>query len=39
MTTRMRRLLLPFLAALAVVAAPIATPQTAKTSSASRKAH
>jgi predicted Zn-dependent protease len=39
MTTRMRRLLLPFLAAFAVVAAPIATPQTAKTSSASRKAH
>ena len=35
----MRRLLLPLLAAFAVVAAPMATPQTAKTSSASRKAH
>jgi len=35
----MRRLLLPLLAAFAVVAAPIAIPQTAKTSSASRKAH
>ncbi len=39
MNTRMRRLLLPLLAAFAVVAAPMATPQTAKTSSASRKAH
>ncbi|MCX7052029.1 MAG: M48 family metalloprotease, partial [Proteobacteria bacterium] len=39
MNTRMRRLLLPLLAAFAVVAAPIAIPQTAKTSSASRKAH
>ena len=35
----MRRLLLPLLTAFAVVAAPMATPQTAKTSSASRKAH
>lgn len=35
----MRRLLLPLLAAFAVVAAPVATPQTAKTSSTSRKAH
>ena len=39
MNTRMRRLLLPLLTAFAVVAAPMATPQTAKTSSASRKAH
>ncbi len=39
MNTRMRRLLLPLLTAFAVVAAPVATPQTAKTSSASRKAH
>ena len=35
----MRRLLLPLITAFAVVAAPMATPQTAKTSSASRKAH
>jgi predicted Zn-dependent protease len=35
----MRRLLLLLLTALAVVAAPVATPQSAKTSSASRKAH
>ena len=35
----MRRLLLPLLTAFAVGAAPMATPQTAKTSSASRKAH
>ena len=35
----MRRLLLPLLTAFAVVAAPMATPQTAKISSASRKAH
>ena len=39
MNTHMRRLLLPLLTAFAVVAAPMATPQTAKTSSASRKAH
>ena len=39
MNTRMRRLLLPLITAFAVVAAPMATPQTAKTSSASRKAH
>ena len=39
MNTRMRRLLLPLLTAFAVVAAPMATPQTAKISSASRKAH
>jgi predicted Zn-dependent protease len=39
MNTHMRRLLLPLLTAFAVVAAPMATPQTAKISSASRKAH
>jgi predicted Zn-dependent protease len=39
MIPRMRRLLLLLLTALAVVAAPVATPQSAKTSSASRKAH
>ena len=35
----MRRLLLLLLTALAVVAAPVATPQSAKTSAASREAH
>jgi predicted Zn-dependent protease len=39
MIPRMRRLLLLLLTALAVVAAPVATPQSAKTSAASREAH
>lgn len=39
MATRMRRLLLTLFAAFAVVAAPVATPQSAKTSAASREAH